>query len=55
MIIQEILTDNHLDKYTNFIDKKYYSLDNKTKVRYYVNSSFYSILKTLSMVFLKKK
>jgi hypothetical protein len=33
-----IIEDGHLDQFTNFIDKKYYSLDTKTKVKYYVYS-----------------
>ncbi len=49
------ISDNHLNKYTNFIDRKYYSLDNKTKVRYYVYSSFYSILKNFINGIFKRK
>ena len=51
-----IIKDDHLDQFTNFIDKKYYSLDTKTKVKYYVYSSVFRHIKTfLESIFRKKE
>ena len=51
-----IIEDGHLDQFTNFIDKKYYSLDTKTKVKYYVYSSVFRHCKTfLESIFRKKE
>ena len=39
------IEDSHLDQFTNFIDRKYYSLDVKTNEKYYVYSTFLNQLK----------
>ena len=50
------IEDRYLDQFTNFIDKKYYSLDIKTKMKYYVYSSPYKQIKSfLESIFVKKK
>ena len=49
------ITDEYLDQHTNFIDKKYYSLNNKTKVKYYVHSSFFMHLKVFITGIFKRK
>ena len=49
------ITDNYLDQFTNFIDKKYYSLDNNTKIKHYVTSSFYRHLKDYLIGFIESK
>ena len=41
------ITDNYLDQSTKFIDKKYYSLDNNTKIKHYVTSVFIDTLKII--------
>ena len=48
------IEDTYLDQFTNFIDKKYYSLDTKTKKKYYVYSSPYRQIRTfLESIFFK--
>ena len=49
------IKDNHLDQLTNFIDKKFYSLDVKTKVKFYVYSSVFRHIKNLLEGIFKKK
>ena len=49
------IEDRHLDQFTNFIDKKYYSLDTKTNEKYYVNSSIFRLIKTFLESIFKKK
>ena len=49
------ITDNYLDQFTNFIDKKYYSLDVKTNTKHYVYSSFYMHLKNFLIGVFERK
>ena len=49
------IEDNHLDQFTNFIDKKYYSIDVKTNEKYYVYSSLPKQLKNFFNIFRIKK
>ena len=49
------IEDTHLNQFTNFIDRKYYSLDVKTKVKYYVYSSVFRQIKTFLQSIFKKK
>ena len=49
------IEDSHLDQFTNFIDKKYYSLDTKTKMKYYVYSNIFRQIKTFLESIFKKK
>ena len=39
------IEDSYLDNFTNYIDRKYYSLDKKNNVKFYVLSSFFGKLK----------
>ena len=49
------IEDSHLDQFTNFIDKKYYSIDVKTNEKYYVYSSFLRQLNNFFTFFSTKK
>tara|TARA_B100001248_G_scaffold243429_1_gene211718 strand:+ start:554 stop:1645 length:1092 start_codon:yes stop_codon:yes gene_type:complete len=49
------ITDDYLDQFTNFIDKKYYSVDKKSKIKHYVNSSFYKYLKNFLIGVFERK
>ncbi len=48
------IEDRYLDQFTNFIDKKYYSLDVKTKSKHHVQSSVFRYLKIFNINFFKK-
>lgn len=48
------IEDRYLDQFTNFIDKKYYSLDVKTKSKHHVQSSVFRYLKIFNKNFFKK-
>ena len=49
------IEDSHLDQFTNFIDKKYYSIDVKTNKKYYVYSSLLRQLNNFFTIFRIKK
>ena len=49
------IEDSHLDQFTNFIDKKYYSIDVKTNEKYYVYSSFLRQLNNFFTILRTKK
>ena len=44
------IKDSYLDQFTNFIDRKYYSLDVKTNEKYYVYSTFFKQLENFFKV-----
>ena len=49
------IEDNYLDQFTNYIDRKYYSLDIKSKQKHNVYGSFFGYLKILFNSFFIKK
>ena len=48
------IDDSYLDKFTNFIDKKYYSFDTKTNLKHHVQSSIFRYLNIFNKDFFKK-
>jgi len=48
------IDDKYLDQFTSFVDKKYYSINTKTKFKHHVQSSFLRYLNIFNRNFFKK-